>query len=138
MAGTRKITAMAGSVSGGGSIGRTEVADLYVESLLTTKIVVVAQRDNWEDHYRLFEAFVGGAMVMTDLMISLPEGLIDGDNIVMYRSKDNLRELLLHYLNPKQDEVRLAIARKGYEVAMEQHRSYHRMEEVFYGKRLSS
>ena len=137
MAGNRKIKSLAATISEGGSIGRTGVHKAYLESLLTTKIVVVAQRDIWEDHYRLFEAFVGGAMVMTDLMISLPSGLVDGQNVVMYKSLDNLKELLLHYLDPKQDEARLEIARKGYEVAMTQHRSHHRMEEVFYGKRLS-
>ena len=138
MVGKRKISALARTVSEGGSIGRTDVAASYVESLLTTKIVVVAQRDIWEDHYRLFEAFVGGAMVMTDLMIFLPSGLADGENIIMYRSLDDLRELLLYYLHPDQDEARMAIARKGYEEAMGRHRSYHRMEEVFYGKILSS
>lgn len=137
MAGTRQISALAGTVSTGGSNGRTEVSDDYLEGLLTTKIVVVAQRDSWEDHYRLFEAFVGGAMVMTDLMIALPPGLVDGENIVMYRSLDELREKLLYYLNPEQKNVRLKIARNGYDVAMGQHRSYHRMEEVFFGKRLS-
>jgi hypothetical protein len=137
LAGNRKITALAESVSDGGSKGRTGVAEAYVESLLTTKIVVVAQRDLWEDHYRLFEAFVGGAMVMTDMMISLPAGLVDGKNIIMYRSLKELRQLLLYYLDPEQDKIRLEIAQKGYEVAMGQHRSYHRMEEVFFGKRLS-
>ncbi len=137
MAGNRKIKTLAATVSEGGSIGRTGVNEAYLESLLTTKIVVVAQRDIWEDHYRLFEAFVGGAMVMTDLMISLPSGLSDGENVIMYKSLDNLKEMLLYYLDPKQDEARLEIARKGYEVAMTQHRSHHRMEEVFYGKRLS-
>jgi hypothetical protein len=138
MAGKRKITSFAATISEGGSIGMTGVSDAYLESLLTTKIVVVAQRDIWEDHYRLFEAFVGGAMVMTDQMISLPAGLVNSENVVMYRGLDNLKKLLLHYLDPEQDEVRLRIARRGYEVAMKQHRSYHRMEEVFYGKRLST
>jgi hypothetical protein len=137
MAGSRKVTALAETVSTGGSTGRTEIADSYVEKLLTTKIVVVAQRDLWEDHYRLFEAFTGGAMVMTDLMISLPPGLIDGENVVVYNSLDELRELLLHYLHPEQNRARLRIARKGYEVAMGRHRSFHRMEEIFYGKVLS-
>lgn len=54
MAGTRKIRALAKTVSEGeGSKGRTEVFEAYAKSLLTTKIVVVAQRDIWEDHFRL-------------------------------------------------------------------------------------
>jgi hypothetical protein len=42
-------------VSSSGGIGKTSVQDGYVEALLTTKIVVVAKRGKWEDHYRLFE-----------------------------------------------------------------------------------
>lgn len=137
MVGGREITAVAKSISEGGSIGRTEVDQEYLESLLKTKIVVVAQRDAWEDHYRLFEAFTGGAMVMTDTMLSLPDGLVDGESVVMYKSREHLRLLLLYYLHPKQDEARMAIAFKGFEVAMGRHRSHHRMEEVFFGKHLS-
>jgi len=74
---------------------------------------------------------------MTDLMLSLPKGLIDGESIVMYRSRDHLKELLMHYLHPDQDRVRLAIARKGYEVATSRHRTYHRMEELFFGNPIS-
>ena len=135
--GGKEIRARTESISVGGSIGRTEIDQDYLESLLKTKIVVVAQRDAWEDHYRLFEAFTGGAMVMTDTMLSLPDGLVDGESVVMYKSREHLRVLLLYYLHPKQAEVRLAIARKGFEVAMGQHRSHHRMEEVFFGKQLS-
>lgn len=127
----RTLQTRAETVSIGGTFGRTQVAEAYLGTLLTTKIVVVAQRDNWEDHYRLFEAFVGGAMVMTDNMLSLPFGLVDGENIVMYNSQQHLKELLLYYL--QHEDARLAIARKGFEVAMSRHRSYHRMEELFFG-----
>jgi hypothetical protein len=135
--GGRDITVKTETVSEGGTIGRTEIGQEYLESLLKTKIIVVTQRDAWEDHYRLFEALAGGAMVMTDTMLSLPDGLVDGESVVMFKSREQLRVLLMYYLHPKQDEIRLAIARKGFEVAMGHHRSYHRMEEVFFGKQLS-
>jgi len=44
------------SKSGGDGWVKTHLA--YLEGLLTPKIVVVAQQDSWEDHYRLFEAIV--------------------------------------------------------------------------------
>lgn len=74
---------------------------------------------------------------MTDHMLSLPSGLVDGESVVMYKSLDDLREKLLYYLDPAQNTARMKIARKGYEVAMGMHRSFHRMEEIFYGKPLS-
>lgn len=76
-------------------------------------------------------------MVMTDTMLSLPGGLVDGESIVIYKSREHPRLLLLSYLHPKQTEARLAIARKGLEVAMGPLRSHHRMEEVFFRKQLS-
>lgn len=36
--------------------GRRNVKEEYIEAMLHSKIVVVSQRDDWEDHYRLFEA----------------------------------------------------------------------------------
>jgi hypothetical protein len=123
-------------VSAAAKEGRTQVSSDYVEALLTTKIVVVAQRDDWEDHYRLFEAVIGGAMVMTDPM-ALPEGLVDKENIIVYHSLDHLKELLRYYLDLKNENERLAIARKGWEVAMSRHRTYHWMEQLFFGHRMS-
>jgi hypothetical protein len=45
-------------VSKGTGIGRTTVSSSYVQALLTTKIIVVAQRDEWEDHYRLVRSSI--------------------------------------------------------------------------------
>lgn len=38
---------------------RARVSQAYVHALLTTKIIVVAPRDEWEDLYRLFEVLAG-------------------------------------------------------------------------------
>lgn len=89
-----------------------------------------------EDHYRLFEALVSGAMVMTDRMLSLPHGLENGVSIVEYTSEDDLRTKILYYL--KNEEERFEIARKGRLVSMSQHRTWHRVEQVVFGRELSN
>lgn len=112
--------------------GRNKVHSAYIEAMLRTKIIVVTQRDKWEDHYRLFEAVVSGAMILTDRMLSLPHGLENGTSIVEYVSAGDLKSKILYYIShPKE---RLEIARKGREVAMMQHRTWHRMEEIIFGK----
>jgi SAM-dependent methyltransferase len=116
--------------------GRRGVENAYVEMLLNTKIVVVAQRDNWEDHYRLMEALISGACVFTDFMHGMPQGLRNGTSIVEYSSEQEFRQLLLHYLN--HDEERIAIGRNGREVAMMRHRTWHRIEEVIFGEILTT
>lgn len=121
-------------VSAAAKEGRSKVSLKYVEALLTTKIVVVAQRDDWEDHYRLFEAIIGGALVMTDTMLSLPEGLVHKESIVVYKSLVHLKELLEYYLDPRNEAERLAIARAGWEIAISRHRTYHWMERIFFGR----
>jgi hypothetical protein len=111
--------------------GRSSVHDDYLNSMLQAKIIVVTQRDDWEDHYRLFEALSTGAMVMTDFMHGLPTGLLNGTSIGVFTTPQNLESLLVYYLS--NDEIRLDVAHRGREVAMSRHRSWHRMEEVVFG-----
>lgn len=115
--------------------GRRGVSSAYIDALLRTKIVVVTQRDRWEDHYRLFEALVSGALVVTDRMLSLPAGLRNGTSIVEVGSPTQLEVLLEHYL--RHPEERFAIAREGRRIAMARHRSWHRLEEVVFGRPLT-
>mmetsp|Transcript_23461 Transcript_23461/g.55590 ORF Transcript_23461/g.55590 Transcript_23461/m.55590 type:complete len:748 (+) Transcript_23461:220-2463(+) len=131
------LTVVAGAVSTAANVGRTSVQSRYLEVLLSSKIVVVAQRDEWEDHYRLFEAIVGGALVMTDFMWSLPPGYQDGVNIIVYNDLDELRRKILYYVDPKHEQKRISIAHAGWKLAMEHHRSYHWMERLFFGQGLS-
>jgi hypothetical protein len=114
-----------------------EIQTQYTEQLIKIKAVVVAQRDEWEGHYRLFEALASGAMVFADKALALPDGLEDKENIILYDSAKSLEDSLLYYLSPKLNKERLSIARKGWEVAMGRHRSWHRVEEVLYGKQLT-
>lgn len=116
--------------------GRRGVQDAYVEMLLDTKIVVVAQRDHWEDHYRLMEALISGACVFTDFMHGLPSGLQNGTSVVEYTSEKELRDFILYYLS--HDEERIAIGKEGRQVAMLRHRTWHRIEEVIFGEILTT
>lgn len=77
--------------------GRRQVQSVYIETMLDSKIVVVTQRDKWEDHYRLFEALVSGAMVMTDRMLGMPQGLENGTSLVEFESEQDLRTMILYY-----------------------------------------
>ncbi|CAJ1967771.1 unnamed protein product [Cylindrotheca closterium] len=115
--------------------GRQSVSDDYVRTLLQTKIVVVTQRDGWEDHFRLFEALAAGTMVLMDEMVSLPHSLEDGESVVFFHSIQEMHDKALYYI--EHTEERLAIARKGWEVTMEKHRSWHRLEEMLFGKGLT-
>ena len=112
--------------------GRKRASPAYVVALMNTQIVVVAQRDEWEDHYRLFEAAVSGAMVMTDRMLGLPDGLVDGESVVTFSNSQELRDKVLYYLHHSYE--RLRIARQGRFIAMSRHRSWHHMEQVVFGK----
>ena len=116
--------------------GRRGVASAYIEAMLRTKILVITQRDGWEDHYRLFEGLVSGAMVMTDRMMSKPADIVNGTSIVDFTSLDDLKAKILYYLNHKKE--RLEIARRGRLAAMSRHRTWHRMEEIIFGNILSN
>lgn len=115
--------------------GRSTVHMEYPRRLLQSKIVVVAQKDVWEDHYRLMEALVSGAMVLSDVMLTLPQGLEDGKSLRFYHNQSHLCDLVDYYL--QHDSGRVRIAREGRQVAMRRHRSWHRMEEVVFGRILS-
>lgn len=113
------------------TVGRNTVDDAYARALLNHKIVVVAQRDGWEGHYRLMEALSGGALVMSDPMHPFPYLIQDGENIVVYSSLRDLKEKILYYI--RNESERLKIAARGHRVAMNHHRSWHVMERIVLG-----
>jgi hypothetical protein len=114
-------------------IERGTVQPEYVANLLSSKIVVVAQRDEWEDHYRLMESLASGALVLTDEMLAAPHGLKNGTNIIVYKDVPTLQRMILHYAHPDNEEERRTIAQKGFDLAMGKHRSWHRMEQLLFG-----
>jgi len=111
--------------------GRNFVQEGYAKALLKCKIVVVAQRDHWEGHYRLMEGLVSGALVLTDPMHPLPYKIEDGKNVVVYKSISDLRSKILYYLENKKE--RLELARNGYDVAMKYHQNAQWMERMIFG-----
>lgn len=115
--------------------GRRGVKLEYIEALLDAKIVVVTQRDDWEDHYRLFEAVMSGALVLTDRMLGMPEGLVNGTSIIEFATEEDLKQKILYYL--ANSDERRAIAGRGREVAMTRHRTWHRIEDVVFGRIMS-
>ena len=119
------------------AIARNQIANDYVYQMMGTKAMIVPQRDEWEDHYRILESLASGALVFTDRMLSLPEGLVDGENIVVFDSEQHLKELILHYLHPNNDDLRLAIARNGWEEVMGRHRGWHQVETMLFGRPLT-
>mmetsp|Transcript_36187 Transcript_36187/g.75264 ORF Transcript_36187/g.75264 Transcript_36187/m.75264 type:complete len:196 (-) Transcript_36187:2168-2755(-) len=116
--------------------GRREVHSSYVSGMLGTKIIVVTQRDRWEGHYRLFEAMVTGACVFSDFMYGLPGGLQNGTSILLFTGGEELKSLIQYYLD--HPDERLLVARRGREIAMTRHRSWHRMEEIVFGEILTT
>jgi len=130
------LTAYVGLAGKALKTGRHSVSDQYIDIMLDAKVIVVAQRDQWEGHYRLMEALVTGACVLHDFMHGLPAGLQNGTSIVLYSTPEELENLLLYYL--EHDEERIEIGRRGREVAMQRHRTWHRMEEVVFGEILTT
>ncbi|KAL7538784.1 hypothetical protein ACHAWF_006213 [Thalassiosira exigua] len=128
---THGLNVTVGVVGKRSRAGRFGVSDAYARALLEHKIVVVAQRDEYEGHYRLMEALAGGAMVMTDPMHPLPYKLEDGDGVVVYESLGDLRRKILHYLERPNERAR--IAKRGWEVSMRYHRSWHVVERLVLG-----
>jgi len=127
-----KYVLQVGQAGDMGTKGRDSASMEYVRSLLHSKIAVVAQRDKWEDHWRLNEALVTGCLVLTDRMLSLPKGFKDGESVVEYTSADDLTQKIEYYLT--HSEERTAIAGRGRYIAMSRHRSWHLMEETVFGE----
>ena len=124
-----------GFVGTRGKKGRQQPQYTYLRDMLQYKIVVVCQKDLWEDHYRLMESLISGSLVFTDPMIptTLPYKLQNGTNIIVYHSIQELIQYVQYYTNPNNEYERLTIAKNGYHVAMKYHRSYHIIERMIYG-----
>jgi len=111
--------------------GRRKVHPNYIEGMLTTKIIVLAQRDNWEDHFRLDEALLSGALVLHDPQTYWPHMMVDGVNFVLYHNMSDLRSKILYYLDPLNEEKRIGIGQRGRELALNHHRVWDQAERVF-------
>lgn len=99
--------------------------------MLEFKIIVVAQRDRYEDHFRLFEALISGAMVMSDQALAFPWGVVDHETVVVYKDFDELQQKVLYYLD--HEDERLRIARAGRKLSLNHHRVWHRYNDLLLG-----
>ena len=109
--------------------------------MLQSKIIVVIQRDEWEDHYRLMEALCcsgNAALVVIDPMITLPFGLKNGTTHVEITSPQSLKHVIEYYLKPENENERNRIARNGQYIAMKYHRSWNIIEQIVYKHRITS
>jgi hypothetical protein len=131
-------TGFAGLMGTPQETGRLAAQESYAEALLSYKIVVVAQKDHWEGHYRLMEALCSGALVLSDRELLIPEGLEDGKSIVVYDNVTDMIQKVEYYLWTASQEERWSIAREGRRVALTLHRSWHIMERVVFGKVMSN
>ena len=114
------------------------LSSVHVATLASSKIVVVTQADEYEDHdTRLLEALGSGAMVLCDRMIAAPSGLVHKTNIVFFESASKLDQYVQYYLDPENDMQRQEIARHGVEYALGRHRSWHVLEALLFGKALT-
>ncbi len=86
--------------------------------------------DKWEDHFRLDEALLSGALVLQDPTTYLPHMLIDGVNFVVYHNISDLESKILYYLHPMNEKERIEIGQRGREVALNHHRIWHQAERV--------
>jgi len=127
------FTGTVGLVSPRNKEGRSSVNDAYANGLLTHKIVVVCQRDGWEDHLRLMESFLSGAMVMSDSITHMPSGFVDGESVVIYQSLEDLEEKVIYYLDEDADEERIRIAKAGRKLAIEHHKPRQAYERLIIG-----
>ena len=78
---------------------------------------------------------VCGPLVIADRMWAPPKGLVHNDTVVFFESITELPELVKYYLT--HDKERIAIARRGWKLALTRHRSWHRVEELLFGNALT-
>lgn len=110
--------------------GRNNVSPDYIQAILTTKIIVLAQRDKWEGHLRFMEGLLSGALVLHDPQQYYPFGVVDGVNIVVYHSMIDLEEKILYYLDPANEQERIMIGQRGREIALSANRHVDLMERL--------
>ena len=129
------LTGTAGLVSERGKKGRSTLSHGYANALLEHIIVVVSQRDFWEDHLRLMEGLMSGALVMSDPITHLPAGLKENESIVIYNSLEELEQKILYYLRDGTGtQDRLRISQAGRMVALNEHQGHHRYERLMLGE----
>ena len=107
----------------------------YLRHLRDTKIVVTGNPSRWEGDFRLYEAFLSGALVFVDKMFILdfmPNPPVHGKHWVQYDpgNKTDFMTKLAYYADPANVEEAEAIAHAGYEFVLKNHMTVNRVDYI--------
>lgn len=87
----------------------------------SAKIVLNDTRDEMKNFgfisNRIFDATASGALVISDYMKEIEE--VYGDSVLMWKTDEELVQLVKYYLDPKNEEERLAKAKKAQQITLE-------------------
>lgn len=105
----------------------------YFRHLRDSKIIVTCNPSSWEGDFRLWEAFLSGALVMVDRMWILdfmPNPPVHGKHWVTYDpgNKTDFMTKLAYYSDPANIDEAEAIAKRGYEFVLRNHMAVNRVE----------
>lgn len=78
---------------------------------------------------RVFETLGTGSFLLTNYLPTLDDLFTDGQELVMYRTYDEMVQKASYYL--KHDKAREKIARAGYKAAHARHTYAHRIKKIF-------
>ncbi len=115
----------------------------YLRHLRDTKIVVTGNPSRWEGDFRLYEAFLSGALVFVDKMFILdfmPNPPVHGKHWVQYDpgDKEDFMTKLAYYSDPANLEEAEAIARAGYEFVLKHHMTVNRVDYILNHEKVKS
>mmetsp|Transcript_7872 Transcript_7872/g.19535 ORF Transcript_7872/g.19535 Transcript_7872/m.19535 type:complete len:606 (-) Transcript_7872:126-1943(-) len=104
----------------------------YLRHLRDAKIVVTCNPSNWEGDFRMWEAFMSGAMVMVDETATLgfmPNPPQNGVHFITYdpAKKEDFMGKLRHYTDPANKAETEKIAKAGYEFVLRNHMAVNRV-----------
>lgn len=107
----------------------------YLRHLRDAKIIVTCNPSVWEGDFRLWEAFLSGAMVMVDKTVTIgwmPNPPKDGKHWITYdpANKKDFMKKLRHYTDPANKAETEKIAKKGYEFVLRNHMAVNRVDYV--------
>ena len=122
-----------GTVSAGGSAGRSGIDPRYKRCLYDSRIILHANPDPWEGDARTWEALASGALVFVDRMHApIGNPPIDGQHLVFYDPTDEglaeLERRVARFLGNEGERER--IGTQGREFVLQHHRSINRVDAI--------
>ena len=104
----------------------------YLRHLRDAKIVVTCNPGGWEGDFRMWEAFLSGAMVMVDKTMTLgfmPNPPQNGVHFITYdpSKKDDFMGKLRYFTDPANMAETEKIAKAGYEFVLRNHMAVNRV-----------